>query len=181
MEALGTQPPRPTQKACGRLRRRRPTQPLGGRHGTSRRLTRFLAPADTALGAGRQAHPAAADTPTAPADWPRPTQTLSLLLLCLWTLDKAGKTLPQTQSLTKGSAAKKTVSSNPDAQTSLNLHSVHFVVLCSQCPLRLRLCYVTILLLFGFVHPFRPLVCFLVLLFTILLVKKFHPASLVMF
>ena len=48
-----------------------------GRHGTWRRPTRHLAPAETALGAGRLAHPAAADTPTPPADSPRPTQTLS--------------------------------------------------------------------------------------------------------
>ena len=71
---------------AARLKCRRPTQPLrgrhgipgAGRHGTWRRPTRHLAPADTALGAGRLAQPAAADTPTPPADSPRPTQTLSI-------------------------------------------------------------------------------------------------------
>ncbi|CAL1167257.1 unnamed protein product [Cladocopium goreaui] len=66
-----TEAPRPTQVPPSDTAPPRPTTAtaLGaGRHGTWR---------DTALGAGRLAHPAAADTPTPPADSPRPTQTLS--------------------------------------------------------------------------------------------------------
>ena len=68
-----TEAPRPTQVPPSDTAPPRPTAAtaLGaGRHGTWR---------DTALGAGRLAHPAAADTPTPPADSPRPTQTLSLM------------------------------------------------------------------------------------------------------
>ena len=58
------------------------------RHSPSAADTVYFAPADTALGAGRQAHPAAADTPTPPADLPRPTQTLSeavfLVVVCVF-------------------------------------------------------------------------------------------------
>ena len=65
MEALREPPRRPTQKPCGRLKCRRPTQPLRGRHGTWRRPTRYLAPADTPPGAGRH------------GTWRRPTSTPS--------------------------------------------------------------------------------------------------------